>query len=84
MLAELNAKLAAYFEITEMPANDWQKLDAAMHQPDGIRLGFFGPGKDKFYSLKLRDEKVLAQIMPQQHRYLPQSGCGRPRPSDIK
>ena len=49
VLAGLNAKLSAYFAITEMPANDWQQLDAAMHQPDGIRLGFFGPGKGKFY-----------------------------------
>jgi uncharacterized protein (DUF1015 family) len=64
VLADLQDKLSAYFTVTEMPANDWQKLDAAMHKAGGIRLGFFGPGKDKFYALKLRDEKVLAQIMP--------------------
>ena len=69
VLGELRTKLAAYFEITELPANTkntWQKLDAEMAKPDGIRLGFFGPGADKFYGLKLRDESVLAQIMPQQ------------------
>jgi uncharacterized protein (DUF1015 family) len=67
VLSELKTKLAAYFEITEMPANNkntWKKLDAEMAKPDGIRLGYFGPGTDKFYGLKLRDEKVLAQIMP--------------------
>jgi uncharacterized protein (DUF1015 family) len=67
VLAELKTKLAAYFEITELPANaknTWKKLDAEMAKPDGIRLGYFGPGTDKFYGLKLRDEKVLAQIMP--------------------
>jgi uncharacterized protein (DUF1015 family) len=64
VLADLHDKLASYFAVTEMPANDWQKLDAAMQKPGGIRLGFFGPGKEMFYALKLRDEKVLAQIMP--------------------
>jgi uncharacterized protein (DUF1015 family) len=67
VLAELATKLGAFFEITELPAkNGWQKLDAEMAKPDGIRLGYFGPGTDKFYGLKLRDEKVLAQIMPTQ------------------
>ena len=69
VLAELKKKLGTYFEITELPADTrdaWQKLDAEMSKPDGIRLGFFGPGADKFYALKLRDEKVLAEIMPQQ------------------
>jgi uncharacterized protein (DUF1015 family) len=37
-----------------------------MAQPDCIRLGLFGPGTDKFYVLKLRDEAILAEIMPQQ------------------
>ena len=64
ILADLHDKLAAYFTVAEMPANDWHNLDAAMQKPGGIRLGFFGPGKDKFYALKLRDEKMLAQIMP--------------------
>ena len=69
VLAELVRQLGAYFEITELPANTadaWQKLDAAMSQSDGIRLGLFGPGTDKFYALKLRDEAVSAEIMPQQ------------------
>ena len=69
MLAELVTQLGAYFEITELPANTadaWQKLDAAMSQSDGIRLGLFGPGTDKFYALKLHDEAVSAEIMPQQ------------------
>jgi uncharacterized protein (DUF1015 family) len=67
VLAELATKLGAYFEITELPAKDgWKKLDAEMAKPDGIRLGYFGPGTDKFCALKLRDEKVLAQIMPGQ------------------
>ena len=69
VLAELNKKLSAYFEITELSANTpdaWKRLDAAMSQPEGIRLGLFGPGTDKFYVLKLRDEAVLAEIMPQQ------------------
>ena len=67
VLAELKTKLEAYFVITELSANTndaWQKLDAGMSKPDGIRLGFFGPGADKFYGLKLRDETVLAEIMP--------------------
>ena len=67
VLSELKAKLGAYFEITELPANTkdaWQKLDAEMSKPDGIRIGFFGPGTNKFYALKLRDEAVLAEIMP--------------------
>lgn len=69
ILAELNRNLNAYFEITEIPANTTdalKKLDTAMNKPDGIRLGLFGPGKDKFYALKLRDEAVLVEIMPQQ------------------
>ena len=69
VLKELVTKLGAYFEITEMPANTidgWQKLNAAMTQPKGIRLGLFGPGTDKFYTLKLRNEAVLTEIMPQQ------------------
>ncbi len=67
VLAELATKLGAFFEINELSAKDgWQKLDAEMAKPDGIRLGYFGPGTDKFYGLKLRDEKVLAQIMPTQ------------------
>ncbi len=67
VLSELKPKLGAYFEITELPANTkdaWQKLDAEMSKPDGIRLGFFGPGTDNFYALKLRDEKILAEVMP--------------------
>ena len=64
VLADLNAKLSAYFAITEIPAKALQQLDAVMNKPGGIRLGFFGPGKDSFYALKLRDEMVLAQIMP--------------------
>ena len=69
VLKELVTKLGAFFEITELPANitdAWQKLDAAMAKPDGIRLGLFGPGTDKFYALKLRNEAVLAEIMPKQ------------------
>ena len=68
-LAELMTKLGTLFEITEMTANipdAWQKLDATMAQPDGIRLGLFGPATDKFYALKLRNEAILAEIMPQQ------------------
>jgi uncharacterized protein (DUF1015 family) len=69
VLAELNTRLGAYFEISEIPVNTgdvWQKLDAAMNKRGGIRLGLFGPGKDKFYALKLKNEAVLAEIMPQQ------------------
>jgi uncharacterized protein (DUF1015 family) len=70
ILAELVAKLGAFFEITELPSNTrdaWQKLDAEMSKPDGIRLGFFGCGTDKFYALKLRNEAVLAEMMPSFH-----------------
>ena len=69
VLAELMAKLGVYFEITELPANTpdaWHKLDTEISKPDGIRLGLFGPGIDKFYILKLRDEAVFAEIMPKQ------------------
>ena len=69
ILAELNKKLNSYFEIAEIQANKsdiWEKLDAEMSKPDGIRLGFFGPDKDKYYALKLKNEAVLAEIMPQQ------------------
>jgi uncharacterized protein (DUF1015 family) len=69
VLKELVTKLGAFFEITELPANipdAWQKLDAAMSKPDDIRLGLFGPGKDKFYTLKLRNEAVLGEVMPNQ------------------
>jgi uncharacterized protein (DUF1015 family) len=68
-LTELYENLNAYFEITEIPADNsdiWDKLDTGMSKPGGIRLGFFGLGTDKFYALKLRDEAVLAEIMPQQ------------------
>ena len=69
ILAEVMTKLGTFFEITELPANNadaWQKLDSAMSQPDSIRLGLFGPGADKFYVLKLSNEAILAEIMPQQ------------------
>ena len=69
ILAEVVTKLGTFFEITELLANNadaWQKLDSAMSQPDGIRLGLFGPGTDKFFALKLRNEAVLAEIIPQQ------------------
>jgi len=68
-LGEVMTKLGTFFEIDELQANNadaWQKLDAAMAQPDGIRLGLFGPGTDKFYVLKLINEAVLAEIMPRQ------------------
>ena len=73
VLAELVTKLGAFFEITELPANTrdaWQKLDAVMSKPDGIRLGFFGPGTDKFYALKLRDTAAIAEMMPSFHSEL--------------
>ena len=41
-----------------------------MSKPDGIRLGFFGPGTDKFYALKLRDTAAMAQMMPSFHSEL--------------
>ena len=69
VLKELVTKLGAFFEVTELPSNvpdTWQKLDAAMAQADGIRLGLLGPATDKFYALKLRNEAVLAEIMPRQ------------------
>ena len=69
ILVEVMTKLDTFFEIAELPANNadaWQKLDAAMAQPDGIKLGLFGPGTEKFYALKLRNEAVLTEIMPQQ------------------
>ena len=83
ILAELMTKLSSFFEITELPANTrdaWQKLDAIMSQPDGIRLGFFGPGTDRFYTLKLRDNAAIAEydsLFPQ--RTVSQIGCQYPR-----
>jgi uncharacterized protein (DUF1015 family) len=73
VLAELVKKLGAFFEITELPANTrdaWQKLDIEMSKPDGIRLGFYGPGTDKFYALKLRDTAAIAEMMPSFHSEL--------------
>ena len=73
ILTELVTKLGAFFEVTELSVNTrdaWQKLDAVLSQPDGIRLGFFGPGMDKFYALKLRDAEVVAEIMPYFHSEL--------------
>ena len=69
ILAELNKNLNSYFNIIELPANNsdsLEKLDYEISKPDGIRLGFFGPDKDKYYALKLKNEAVLAEIIPQQ------------------
>jgi uncharacterized protein (DUF1015 family) len=73
ILTELVTKLGAFFEVTELSANTrdaWQKLDAVLSQSDGIRLGFFGVGTDKFYALKLRDAEAAAEIMPYFHSEL--------------
>ena len=73
VLAELVTKLGAFFEITELPANTrdgWQKLDAEMSKPDGIRLGFYGHDTDKFFALKLRDTAAIAEMMPSFHSEL--------------
>ena len=73
VLAELVTKLGAFFEITELAANThdaWQKLDTEMFKPDGIRLGFYGSGNDKFYALKLRDTAAIAEMMPSFHSEL--------------
>jgi uncharacterized protein (DUF1015 family) len=67
LLMDLQDKLTGYFEITEIPANlpdARQRLDEAMSRPGGIRLGFYGPVGDSFYTLKLRQENVLTQLMP--------------------
>jgi len=53
-----------------------------MAKPDGIRLGYFGPGTDKFNGLKLRDEKGIGADHAFPERYLPQAGCQRARPCD--
>jgi uncharacterized protein (DUF1015 family) len=69
-LEETMTKLKVFFEVTEIPFNSrnvWQKLDAEMSKTDGTRLGFYGPGKDKFYALKLRDTTVLSKMMPSFH-----------------
>jgi uncharacterized protein (DUF1015 family) len=73
IMTELVTKLGAYFEVTELPTNTrdaWQKLDAVLSQSDGIRLGFFGVGTDKFYALKLRNAEAVAEIMPYFHSEL--------------
>ncbi|MDD5288486.1 MAG: DUF1015 domain-containing protein [Dehalococcoidales bacterium] len=72
-LAELVTKLGAFFEVTEMPANTrdaWQKLDAVLSNPDGMRLGFYSTDSDKFYALKLRNAEAMAEIMPLFHSEL--------------
>jgi uncharacterized protein (DUF1015 family) len=72
-LGELVTKLGTFFEVTELPANTpdiWQKLDAILSKPDGIRLAFFGPDTDRFFALKLRDVEATDQIMPYSHSEL--------------
>jgi len=68
VLAELNTSwpLILRSPITRERQKYLEKTGCRDGQTDGIRLGYFGPGTDKFYGLKLRDEKVLAQIMPSQ------------------
>jgi len=69
VLSGLEEKLKDSFEVTELPKSPdiWYQLDTILAKPDGIRIGMFVRGNDKFFVLKLKDPGTVGQSMFPDH-----------------
>ena len=71
ILADLHDKLAAYFTVAEMPANDWHNLDAAMQKPGGIRSRVLRAGQRQILRIETARRKDAGTNHARRVRDLP-------------
>jgi len=74
-LSQLLTRLESFFDIEELSLNTpdvWQQVDhlLAAGEASEVRLALFGPDKDHFFLLTLRDFTAASQMMPYFHSEL--------------